>query len=165
VFLLFGCTSTLFVGGDVESHEKSHLTYRQLQDRLRGKVVRVILRDDRPFTGAISEIAGDSVRLWREDGAELLAFATREVGRIEKTDHAGGGLLGFLGGTVGGLLFGGAVGEVATPRGGDMRGLGVALFAVGGGGLGALGGTIYGAFHGIVNCYAFTADTLAVSVP
>ena len=166
VLLLFsGCTSTRIVGSDVDSHEKGQLTYRQLQDRLRGKAVCVLLRDDRKLLGTISEIARDTVRLWSDAGAESLAVSTRDVWRIEKTDHAGGGISGFLGGTVGGFLLGAGIGEIATPRGGDMRALGVAIFAVGGAGIGVVGGTIYGASHGIVNCYEFKADSLATSTP
>jgi hypothetical protein len=68
-------------------------------------------------------------------------------------------------GTAGGLLLGGALGDVTTRRGSDMRGLGVALAALEGAGIGALGGTIYGAFHGIVTHYEFQADTLSAGTP
>ena len=165
LLLLSGCTSTRIVGSDVESHEKGRLTYRQLQDRLRGKAVCVVLRDDRKVLGTISEIARDTIRLWSDVGAESLAVSTRDVWRIEKTDHAGGGILGFLGGTIGGFLLGAGIGEIATPRGGDMRALGVALYALGGAGIGVVGGTIYGASHGIVNCYEFKVDSLSTSTP
>jgi hypothetical protein len=163
--LLAGCSSTRIVGGDVGNHRKSQLTYRQLQDRLRGKEVCVVLRDDRKFLGTISDVARDSVRLWSGTRAESVALSTREVWRIEKTDHVGGGILGFLGGIFGGLLLGAAIGEVAVPGGGDMRGLGVALYAVEGAGIGAVGGTIYGATHGTVNCYEFEVDSVAAGTP
>lgn len=165
VLLLSGCTSTLIVGGEGERSEKGQLTYREVQDRLRGKTVRVILMSGQEFSGTIGGIANDSVRLWNDHGADWVAIPTHEVRGIEKTDRGGGGLLGFLGGAFGGLLVGGAVGEVLTPHGGDMRGLGVALYAVGGACVGAVGGTIYGVSHGIVNSYQFRGESVVMGTP
>ena len=165
LLLLSGCASTWIVGQNVQNGENGQLTYRQLQDRLQGKAVCVILKDHRRILGNISEIAPDSVRLCNDASTTFLAVPTLQVWYIEKTDHANGGILGLLGGAAGGLLLGGALGEMLTPRDSELRGVGVGLAAVGGAGLGALGGTIYGAVHGIINRYEFQADTLALGTP
>jgi hypothetical protein len=165
MLVLSGCTSTRLVTETAPNVDRGRLTHRQVHDRLQGKSVCVVLRTQQKILGAVREIAQDSIRLWSDSGSRYLAFPTREVDCIERTDHVGGGILGFLGGTVGGLLLGGAIGEMSMPHGGDMRGLGVAFAAVGGAGLGAIGGTIYGAVHGIVNRYEFPADTLVVGTP
>jgi hypothetical protein len=162
---LSGCTSTRIVVGEGEKNNKDQLTYREVQDRLRGKTVRVILMRGQEFSGIIGGISSDSVRLWNGNDADYVAIPTHEVRGIEKTDRAGGGLLGFLGGTVGGLLFGGGMGEVVTPHRGEMRGLGVALYAVGGACVGAVGGTIYGVSHGIVNSYQFRGESVVTGTP
>lgn len=165
VCLATGCSSTRMVGGGGDNREKDQLTYQEVQDRLRGKTVRVILVSGEEIHGSVGRIARDSVRLWNDEGADSVVVPTREVRGIEKVDRAGGGLLGFLGGTCGGFLVGAGVGAVSTPHGGDMRGLGVALSALGWGCLGAVGGTIYGVSHGIVNYYEFLGDSVVTGIP
>jgi hypothetical protein len=164
VVFLSGCAETRFIGETEQHGARVQLTYKQAHDRLRGKWVKVILRDSGEVRGTIIEIAPDSVRVVVDVESTRRAFAIHQVQWVEKTDHLDGGILGLLGGTVGGFLVGAGVGELTIPRGGDMRGLGIAIFSLGGAGLGALGGTIFGAAHGIVTRYEM-ADTLAAGPP
>ncbi len=164
LLIISGCTATLSVGGYTEIHERNQLTYSELQDHLCDKSVCVILNDNQKISGTIGGISRDSVRLRSDVSKESVAVATRDVCCIEKTNHVGGGILGFFGGTLGGFLFGLLVGEVVMPRGGDMRGLGVFLIAMGGGGLGLVGGTLFGSIHGLVDRYEFEGDSLHVTM-
>jgi len=157
---LYGCAETRFIGETEQHGARVQFTYKQTHDRLHGKWVKVILRDSQEVQGTIIAIAPDSVCVLDDVESTRRAFAIHQVQWIEKTDHLDGGILGLLGGTVGGFLLGAGVGELTIPRGGDMRGLGIAIFSLGGAGLGALGGTIFGAAHGIVTRYEM-ADTLA----
>jgi hypothetical protein len=161
---LSGCAETRIIGETEQHGARGQLTYKQAHDRLHGKWVKVILRDSQEVRGTIIGIAPDSVRVLDDVESTRRAFAIHQVRWLEKTDHLDGGILGLLGGTVGGFLLGAGVGELTIPRGGDMRGLGIAIFSLGGAGLGALGGTIFGAAHGIVTHYEM-ADTLAAGSP
>ena len=160
-----GCTSTRFVGGDTSGGSIDQLTYSQLQSRLRGKSVCMTLKDDRRILGIVYVIAADSVHLMEKTSNSSLAIPTYEVSTIEYIHRVDGGILGFLGGAFGGLLLGGVVGDMTAPHGGDMRGLGVAMAAIGGAGLGAIGGTIYGAVHGMVDRFEFEPDSLKTGTP
>jgi hypothetical protein len=165
LFLWSGCTSTQMVGGEGERSEKTQLTYSEVQDELRGKTVRVILMNGQQLSGTIGGIASDSVRLWNDYGTEYVAIPTHEVRGVEKTDRGVGGVGGLLAGTFGGFLVGGALGEVLTPQGGDMRGLGVALYAVGGACVGAVAGTVYGVSHGLISFYQFQGESVVTGTP
>ena len=160
-----GCTSTRIVGEDTTGGPKDQLTYSQAQARLSGKSVCVILKDDRKVFASIHSIAGDSVHLLDETSNSSLVVPTREVRTIEYIHRVDGGVLGFLGGAFGGMLLGGAIGDMTVPRGGDMRGLGVVLAAMGGAGLGAIGGTIYGAVHGMVDRFEFEPESSKAGTP
>ena len=160
-----GCTSTRIVGGDTTGGPKDQLTYSQVQARLRGKSVCVILKDERRVLASVHSIAGDSVHLLDETSNSSLVVPTLEVSSIEYIHRVDGGVLGLLGGAFGGMLLGGAIGEMTVPRGGDMRGLGVAFAAIGGAGLGAIGGTIYGAVHGMVDRFEFEPESLKAGTP
>ena len=160
-----GCTSTRIVGEGTPGGPKNQFTYAQVQDRLRGKSVCVTLKGNRRVLASIHTIAGDSVHLLDEVSNSSLVVSTREVSTIEYIHRVDGGVLGFLGGAFGGMLLGGAIGDMTVPRGGDMRGLGVVFAAIGGGGLGAIGGTIYGAIHGMVDRYEFEPESLKAGTP
>jgi hypothetical protein len=159
--LLSGCTATIGVGGNTGSHERKHLTYGELQDRLRDKSVCVILNDNRMIQGTIGGISRDSLRLSGDDDMQPIAFSTSNVCCIEKTNHVKGGILGFLGGTYGGATLGMLVGEIVE---GDFRSPGNSLLTFAGGTLGLVGGTLYGAIHGHVDRYEFEGDSLHVTM-
>lgn len=158
--LLSGCTATIGVGGYTGSHERKHLTYEALQEKLVDKSVCVILNDNRKIQGTINGISRDSVRLAGDDDMQPTAFSTRDVSCIENANHVLGGILGFLGGTFGGATLGMLVGEFVE---GELRGDGNLLFTVGGGTLGFVGGTLYGAIHGHVDRYEFEGDVVTTS--
>jgi hypothetical protein len=167
-----GCTSTRIVGSDGASSQHGQLDYREAQNVLRGEKVRVILADGQHVDGSIAGITADSVTIRRESDASLALLATDSVQRMARVDRVGGGLLGFLGGTFGGMLVGVGVGEIATPYSDGWRGLGVAMYGLGGamyglGGacLGMIAGTAYGASHGVVQVYEFRHDSVHMGTP
>ena len=162
---LAGCTSTRIVGEGAPDGLKGQFTYAQVQNRLRGKSVCVTLKDNRSILASVHTIARDSVHLLDEASNSSLVVPTREVSTIQCVDRVDGGIMGFLGGALSGLLLGGAIGDMTLPRGDGMRGLGVAVAALGGAGLGAIGGTIYGAIHGMVDRFEFEPESLKTGTP
>jgi hypothetical protein len=134
-----GCSSSYTVSSTGKPN--AEYSYREMNEELKGRDVKIKLKDGRDISATEAKISDDSVSWVDRRTDEASKVSVREINGIVTKSHSIGALEGIGFGLVGGGGLGAIVGQVAVGNDGAWgTGAGAAIGFILGGGAGVIFG-------------------------